>query len=158
MQQGYRLKLMENTTIHQLDFLLHGKHLNLKVVLQTLFDTYFYNYIANTTVLLLMWKSWDTTAAIPFEPVFCSWKDSIQARGVSKEKELRKKSYRSSITVNANNISNAVKKGEFGSYVTQYYDRVITAFNNSEQICAQKFLPGKYSLYENGVSSSKKKL
>lgn len=60
-----------------------------------------------------------------------------------------------SIKLNTENITQAVKKGEFGSYVTQYYDRVITAFNNSSKYV--QITAGEIAVYDNGVETSKKR-
>ena len=49
-----------------------------------------------------------------------------RAKGI--EDELR-----ASIKVNANNITSCVTKGNVGSYITQYYNNVIVAFNNSSK-------------------------
>lgn len=79
--------------------------------------------------------------------------DSISAeveRATGAEDTLK-----ASIKVNADNITNAVKKGEFGSYVTQYYDRVITAFNNSSKYVQIK--AGEIAIYDYGVTDSKKR-
>lgn len=79
--------------------------------------------------------------------------DSISAeveRATGAEDTLK-----ASIKVNADNITNAVKKGDFGSYVTQYYDRVITAFNNSSKYVQIK--AGEIAIYDYGVSDSKKR-
>lgn len=48
-----------------------------------------------------------------------------------------------------------MKKGEIGSYVTQYYDRVITAFNNSSKYV--QISAGEIAIYDDGVSDSKKR-
>ena len=77
-------------------------------------------------------------------------KDSIEAevkRATKGEEDLK-----ASIKVNADNITSKVSKGEFGSYVTQYYDRVITAFNTSSKYV--QISAGEIAIYDYGVSSS----
>ena len=59
----------------------------------------------------------------------------------------------SSISVNATNIASKVAKGDFASYVTQYYDRVITAFNGSSKYV--QLSAGAISIYDAAVESSK---
>lgn len=49
-----------------------------------------------------------------------------RAKGI--EEELR-----ASIKVNADNITSCVTKGNVGSYITQYYNNVIVAFNNNSK-------------------------
>lgn len=80
-------------------------------------------------------------------------KNSIEAeveRATDGEEKLA-----TSIKLNTENITQAVKKGEFSSYVTQYYDRVITAFNNSSKYV--QISAGEIAIYDNGVSDSKKR-
>lgn len=80
-------------------------------------------------------------------------KDSIEAevkRATKGEEDLK-----ASIKVNADNIISKVSKGDFGSYVTQYYDRVITAFNNSSKYV--QISAGEIAIYDYGVSTSKKR-
>lgn len=80
-------------------------------------------------------------------------KNSIEAeveRATDGEEKLA-----TSIKLNTENITQAVKKGEFGSYVTQYYDRVITAFNNSSKYV--QITAGEIAVYDNGVETSKKR-
>ena len=59
------------------------------------------------------------------------------------------------IEVLADNITSTVKKNEFASYVTQYYDRVITAFNNSSKYV--QITAGAISIYDGSVTSSKRR-
>ena len=80
-------------------------------------------------------------------------KNSIEAeveRATDGEEKLA-----TSIKLNAENITQAVKKGEFSSYVTQYYDSVITAFNNSSKYV--QISAGEIAIYDNEVSDSKKR-
>lgn len=69
-----------------------------------------------------------------------------RAKGI--EEELR-----ASIKVNADNITSCVTKGNIGSYITQYYNNVIVAFNNSSKYV--QINAGQISIYDYGVSSSK---
>lgn len=60
-----------------------------------------------------------------------------------------------SIKVNADNITNTVKKGDFASYLRQYYNTVIVAFNNSSKYV--QISAGKIEIYDYGVTTSKKR-
>ena len=65
------------------------------------------------------------------EAQFTVANDAIEAevkRAEGIEDELR-----SSIQVNANKITSKVEKGDMGSYITQYYNNVLVAFNNSSK-------------------------
>lgn len=59
------------------------------------------------------------------------------------------------IQINADNITNSVKKNEIASYITQYYDRVIVAFNNDSKYV--QIAAGAISIYDNGVTDSKRR-
>ena len=71
-----------------------------------------------------------------------------RAKGI--EDELR-----ASIKVNAENITSCVTKGNVGSYITQYYNNVIVAFNNSSKYV--QINAGEIAIYDYGVSDSKKR-
>lgn len=71
-----------------------------------------------------------------------------RAKGI--EEELR-----ASIKVNADNITSCVTKGNVGSYITQYYNNVIVAFNNNSKYV--QISAGEIAVYDNGVSASKKR-
>lgn len=62
---------------------------------------------------------------------------------------------RASIKVNAENITSCVTKGNVGSYITQYYNNVIVAFNNSSKYV--QINAGEIAIYDYGVSASKKR-
>lgn len=116
------------------------------------FYTYFYNYVADTTVYITDVEILGYISAYS-ESQLSVLKDSIEAevkRATKGEEDLK-----ASIKVNADNITSKVSKGEFGSYVTQYYDRVITAFNNSSKYV--QISAGEIAIYDYGVSSSKKR-
>lgn len=86
--------------------------------------------------------------------------DSIQAEALSVE-------YKSAVTdeidaaveaqfeVTSELIEAKVSKGEFGTYVQQYYDKVILGFNNNSKYV--QINPGEIAIYDNGVSDSKKR-
>lgn len=79
--------------------------------------------------------------------------DAISAevtRASGIEEELR-----AAIQVNADNITLRVSKGEMGSYITQYYNNVIVAFNNNSKYV--QINPGEIAIYNNGVENSKKR-
>nr|DAW85584.1 MAG TPA: tail protein [Bacteriophage sp.] len=59
---------------------------------------------------------------------------------------------RSSIKVNANNIQSCVTKGNVSSYITQYYNNVLIAFNNSSKYVQIK--AGEIDIYNGTVDSS----
>lgn len=61
----------------------------------------------------------------------------------------------SSIRINAESIQNRVAKGEIASYLTQYYDRVLIAFNNDSKYV--QITAGAIGIYDNGVTDSKKR-
>ena len=116
------------------------------------FYTYFYNYVENTTVYITDVEILGYISAYS-ESQFTLLKDSIESevkRAKKGEEELS-----SSIKQNAESITQTVKKGELGSYVTQYYDRVITAFNNSSKYV--QISAGEIAIYDDGVSDSKKR-
>lgn len=116
------------------------------------FHTYFYNYVADTTVYITDVEILGYISAYS-ESQLSVLKDSIEAevkRATKGEEDLK-----ASIKVNADNIISKVSKGDFGSYVTQYYDRVITAFNNSSKYV--QISAGEIAIYDYGVSTSKKR-
>ena len=79
--------------------------------------------------------------------------DSISAetrRAVGKETELA-----SSLKVTSKLIESKVSYNELGSYVQQYYDKVIFGFNNNSRYV--QINPGMISIYDDGVSDSKKR-
>lgn len=116
------------------------------------FETYIYNDISDATVYITDVEILGYYSGYSLSQVSVL-KDSIQAEVTRAEGAEAK--LQSSININANNITNSVKKGEFGSYVTQYYDRVITAFNNSSKYV--QLSAGEISIYDYGVTTSKKR-
>lgn len=58
-----------------------------------------------------------------------------------------------SLKVTSDMIQTKVSKGEFGSYMEQYYDRVIYGFNHSSKYV--QINPGEIAIYDNGVENSK---
>ena len=80
-------------------------------------------------------------------------KDSIESevsRATTGEEELS-----SSIKQNATAITSKVSKGEMGSYITQYYNNVIIAFNKNSKYV--QINPGEIAIYNYGVENSKKR-
>lgn len=61
----------------------------------------------------------------------------------------------SQFQVLADSIEGKVAVGDFASYVTQYYDRVITAFNNSSKYV--QITAGEIAVYDGSVTDSKKR-
>jgi phage minor structural protein len=75
--------------------------------------------------------------------------DNITAevkRAQDAEKELK-----ASIKVNADNITSCVTKDNVGSYITQYYNNVIVAFNNSSKYVQLK--AGEINIYNGKVDA-----
>lgn len=58
-----------------------------------------------------------------------------------------------SLKVTSDMIQTKVSYGEFGSYMEQYYDRVIYGFNHSSKYV--QINPGEIAIYDNGVENSK---
>lgn len=116
------------------------------------FYTYFYNYVADATVYITDVEILGYISAYS-ESQLSVLKDSIEAevkRATKGEEELK-----ASIKVNANNITSKVSKGDMGSYITQYYNNVIVAFNKNSRYI--QINPGEIAVYNNGVESSKKR-
>lgn len=59
------------------------------------------------------------------------------------------------VKVNAGLIETKVGVGEFGSYMQQYYNRVLIGFNNDSKYV--QITAGAISIYDNGVTSSKRR-
>lgn len=55
----------------------------------------------------------------------------------------------------ADAITSKVSKGEMGSYITQYYNNVIIAFNKNSKYV--QINPGEIAIYNYGVENSKKR-
>lgn len=118
----------------------------------TYFWTYFYNNVANTTVYITDIEILGYMSAYS-ESQLSILKDSITAevsRAQGAESTLK-----ASIQVNADNITSKVSKGDMGSYITQYYNNVIVAFNNNSKYV--QINPGEIAIYDYGVSTSKKR-
>lgn len=116
------------------------------------FHTYFYNYVADTTVYITDVEILGYISAYS-ESQLSVLKDSIEAevkRATKGEKELK-----ASIKVNADNITSKVSKGDMGSYITQYYNNVIIAFNKNSKYV--QINPGEIAIYNYGVENSKKR-
>lgn len=83
---------------------------------------------------------------------------SLTSENITAEVTRAKKAeetLRSSIKINADSIENTVAKGEFESYLTQYYDRVLIEFNNDSKYV--QITAGEIGIYNNGVTDSKKR-
>lgn len=116
------------------------------------FHTYFYNYVADTTVYITDVEILGYISAYS-ESQLSVLKDSIEAevkRATKGEEDLK-----ASIKVNADNITSKVSKGDMGSYITQYYNNVIIAFNKNSKYV--QINPGEIAIYNYGVESSKKR-
>lgn len=113
---------------------------------------YVYNYVDNTTVYIkdveVLGKYEDHA-----EAQFTVANDAIEAevkRAEGIEDELR-----SSIQVNANKITSKVEKGDMGSYITQYYNNVLVAFNNSSKYV--QISAGQIAIYNGEVTTKGKR-
>lgn len=113
---------------------------------------YVYNYVDNTTIYIkdveVLGKYEDHA-----EAQFTVANDAIEAevkRAEGIEGELR-----SSIQVNANKITSKVEKGDMGSYITQYYNNVLVAFNNSSKYV--QISAGQIAIYNGEVTTKGKR-
>ena len=113
---------------------------------------YVYNYVDNTTIYIkdveVLGKYEDHA-----EAQFTVANDAIEAevkRAEGIEDELR-----SSIQVNANKITSKVEKGDMGSYITQYYNNVLVAFNNSSKYV--QISAGQIAIYNGEVTAKGKR-
>lgn len=113
---------------------------------------YVYNYVDNTTVYIkdveVLGKYEDHA-----EAQFTVANGAIEAevkRAEGIEDELR-----SAIKVNANNITSKVEKGDMGSYVTQYYNNVLVAFNDSSKYV--QISAGQIAIYNGEVTTKGKR-
>ena len=64
--------------------------------------------------------------------------------------------YYSAIKLTTDTIESTVKKGDFGSYLTQYYDRVILAFNDQAQYT--ELAQGYIAFYDQQKIASKQRM
>lgn len=112
----------------------------------------FYNMVDNTTVFICDVKiigEYTEYSQAMIETLKNSVNIEVE-RAQGAEEKLS-----ASIKVNEDAITERVSKGEFGSYVSQYYDRVITAFNGSSKYV--QITAGEISIYDAGIESSKKR-
>ena len=113
---------------------------------------YVYNYVDNTTVYIkdveVLGKYEDHA-----EAQFTVANDAIEAevkRAEGIEGELR-----AAIKVNASNITSKVEKGDMGSYITQYYNNVLIAFNKSSKYV--QISAGQIAIYNGEVTTAGKR-
>lgn len=109
---------------------------------------YFYATVSGTTVLI---KDVEVLGLLRdyAEAQLTVNADNITAevkRAQDAEKELK-----ASIKVNADNITSCVTKDNVGSYITQYYNNVIVAFNNSSEYVQLK--AGEINIYNGKVDA-----
>ena len=79
--------------------------------------------------------------------------DLIQAevtRATGVEVELA-----ASLKVTSDLVETKVSKGDFGSYMQQYYNRVLIGFNNNSKYV--QITAGQIAIYDNGIQDSKKR-
>lgn len=113
---------------------------------------YVYNYVDNTTVYIkdveVLGKYEDHA-----EAQFTVANDAIEAevkRAEGIEDELR-----AAIKVNADNITSKVEKGDMGSYITQYYNNVLIAFNKDSKYV--QISAGQIAIYNGEVTTTGKR-
>lgn len=109
---------------------------------------YFYNYVLSSTVYITDVEILGYMSAYS-EAALTVLQDSITAeveRAAGAEATLR-----ASIQVNADNITSCVTKNNVGSYITQYYNNVLVAFNNSSKYV--QISAGAISIYNGTVDS-----
>ena len=113
---------------------------------------YVYNYVDNTTVYIkdveVLGKYEDHA-----EAQFTVANDAIEAevkRAEGIEDELR-----AAIKVNAGNITSKVEKGDMGSYITQYYNNVLIAFNKDSKYV--QISAGQIAIYNGEVTNAGKR-
>lgn len=109
---------------------------------------YFYATVSGTTVLI---KDVEVLGLLRdyAEAQLTVNADNITAevkRAQDAEKELK-----ASIKVNTDNITSCVTKDNVGSYITQYYNNVIVAFNNSSKYVQLK--AGEINIYNGKVDA-----
>ena len=113
---------------------------------------YVYNYVDNTTVYIKdveVLGKYEDHAEAQFKVANGAIEAEVKrAEGI--EDELR-----SAIKVNANNITSKVEKGDMGSYVTQYYNNVLVAFNNSSKYV--QISAGQIAIYNGEVTTKGKR-
>ena len=113
---------------------------------------YVYNYVDNTTVYIkdieVLGKYEDHA-----EAQFTVANDAIEAE-VKRAEGIEDK-LRSAIQVNANKITSKVEKGDMGSYITQYYNNVLIAFNKSSKYV--QISAGQIAIYNGEVTAKGKR-
>lgn len=109
---------------------------------------YFYATVSGTTVLIkdvevlgLLRDYAEAQLTVNADNIIAEVKRAQDA-----EKELK-----ASIKVNADNITSCVTKDNVGSYITQYYNNVIVAFNNSSKYVQLK--AGEINIYNGKVDA-----
>lgn len=113
---------------------------------------YVYNYVDNTTVYIkdveVLGKYEDHA-----EAQFTVANDAIEAE--VKRVEGIEDELRAAIKVNASNITSKVEKGDMGSYITQYYNNVLIAFNKSSKYV--QISAGQIAIYNGEVTNAGKR-
>lgn len=109
---------------------------------------YFYATVSGTTVLI---KDVEVLGLLRdyAEAQLTVNADNITAE--VKRAQVAEKELKASIKVNADNITSCVTKDNVGSYITQYYNNVIVAFNNSSKYVQLK--AGEINIYNGKVDA-----
>lgn len=113
---------------------------------------YVYNYVDNTTIYIkdveVLGKYEDHA-----EAQFTVANDAIEAE-VKRAEGIEDK-LRAAIKVNADNITSKVEKGDMGSYITQYYNNVLIAFNKDSKYV--QISAGQIAIYNGEVTTAGKR-
>ncbi len=113
---------------------------------------YVYNYVDNTTIYIkdveVLGKYEDHA-----EAQFTVANDAIEAE-VKRAEGIEDK-LRAAIKVNADNITSKVEKGDMGSYITQYYNNVLIAFNKDSKYV--QISAGQIAIYNGKVTTAGKR-
>ena len=116
------------------------------------FDVYLYSYTTYSTIYITdveILGGYDGYMSSELSLVKDEIKAEVQRAGNAEEQ------LRASIRVTAEKVQNVVQKGDIASYLTQYYDRVIVAFNNNSRYV--QISAGEIAIYDASVTSSKKR-
>lgn len=110
---------------------------------------YFYVYVQNTTVLI---KDVEVLGQMQ---IYTEAQLKVNSDGIAaevKRAEGIEEELRAAIEVNSDSITSKVEKGDVGSYITQYYNNVLVAFNNNSKYV--QLSAGKINIYDGNVNSN----
>lgn len=110
---------------------------------------YFYVYVQNTTILI---KDVEVLGQMQ---IYTEAQLKVNSDGIAaevKRAEGIEEELRAAIEVNSDSITSKVEKGDMGSYITQYYNNVLVAFNNNSKYV--QLSAGKINIYDGNVNSN----